>query len=169
MNIDSVEQLKENVGQCQIVIIPNRDLPVPTNRAGGSAIVEQQTTRASTEMQRQMTQTVSEEQQQTTQAVPEVQLHTIQSERRGVVEVEDDPITIENVLINPFENEHRSNPLLLEMPTIEENAETVILTITRQNCLQEMFKLYEDEGITLKKISVLFKDKLGIDSGGFVV
>ncbi|KAK4883437.1 hypothetical protein RN001_006756 [Aquatica leii] len=150
IDVDNVISLKEVIGQSQIVIIPNRDLPL--NLPPDSNNLEQ--------AKEPVTILTSE-------LSPSPRL-TSQIPNRAVTAVTQDivePVYHEYEYLNHFEVSN-DNDLLLAIPTLDENAEVVIVNVTRANCIHEMLNYYKDESITQKNLSVFFKDEDGIDGGG---
>ncbi|XP_031329679.1 uncharacterized protein LOC116181908 isoform X3 [Photinus pyralis] len=54
-------------------------------------------------------------------------------------------------------------------PTLQEDADTQLVDVKRQDVIDVMFSIYQNEGIGCKKLSVQFVDEKGVDGGGLTV
>ncbi|KAF5275901.1 hypothetical protein FQR65_LT04140 [Abscondita terminalis] len=153
IDVQNVAEMKEVVGQSQIVIIPNRDLRLDTTLV------------KSTDLE-----PVKPNESDTILTPRTSELFTRQN--RNVASTSNPPDDVEPVnyehefLINNGSKVSDDCEWLFVIPTIDDNAEVFIINVIRGNCFREMFNYYEDRTITEKRLSVSFKDEVGLDSGG---
>lgn len=88
-------------------------------------------------------------------APPQPQLEVRRAE---VVEIDRANLEISDTL--------STNSFNFSIPTIEDDAEIMIVNITRKNCAYQVFELYNDATVVNKKLIVNFVGEVGVDGGG---
>lgn len=191
VQIEDGKQLKEVFGRSLIVIIPNRDLPLPAPEIiSQPPIISPATTSSDVEtnpsnvlrVETQVenininNQPIISASQHNQQVEPEPSVASFsrsvssfdQFQEIGRFPTQD----IDNIQ-QYFEDENvelvnslNHDDVVLTIPKLDENSEIFFMQISRESCVHEMLKYYQDASISTKKLMVSFKEELGIDSGG---